>query len=93
MVTAVSDGWENRVNPHSATIFFSCVIATMKKPVWKREPGNPAVNRFCGGCGSALTEEAKNTQESIIAMDERLAGQDEALIRETFLKMMDAGEI
>ncbi len=40
-----------------------------------------------------MTEEAKNTQESIIAMDERLAGQDEALIRETFLKMMDAGEI
>lgn len=48
---------------------------------------NPAGNRFCGGCGSALTEEAKTTQELIIAMAERLAVQDDAIIKEILLKM------
>ena len=54
---------------------------------------NPATNLFCGGCGQALTEEARLTGDSIIKSAEQMMAADETLIREVFLKMKQQGEL
>ena len=54
---------------------------------------NPAGNRFCGGCGSALTRDAADEVQIFKQLLDKSHEMDEDQIKRILLKMKEAGEI